>query len=245
MMGMPITLDLADEAPDATLIERVFDDFASVDATFSTYRPESEISRINRGELAPVDASADVHQILALAEQTRRETGGYFDIARDGAIDPSGIVKGWAIQRAAQILWDAGARRFFVDAGGDIQTSGGRADGSPWRVGIRSPFNMHEIVRVVYLTTGAIATSGTSIRGQHIYNPKRPGEPITEIVSLSVVGATIYDADRYATAAFAMGRAGIAFIESLPGFEGYMIDAHGIATYTAGFAQYLAPPTAA
>ncbi|MGH7193526.1 MAG: FAD:protein FMN transferase, partial [Candidatus Saccharimonadales bacterium] len=82
-------------------------------------------------------------------------------------------------------------------------------------------------------------TSGTAIRGQHIYDPHRPDKPIEEIVSLTVIGPDIYEADRFATAAFAMGKAGIGFIGSLDGFEGYMIDAAKQATFTDGFEGYV------
>jgi len=239
LMGMPITLEVADIVATEATFEAVFGYFESIDATFSTYKQHSEISRINRRELAVVQASADMRTIFALAEQTRQQTYGYFDIARGGHYDPSGIVKGWAIDRAADILRDHGFGNFYIDAGGDIQVAGRNAQGEYWRVGIRNPFNLHEIVKVLAVTDCGVATSGTSIRGQHIYNPKDPGQPIAEIVSLTVIGPDIYEADRFATAAFAMGRAGIMFIEQLDGFEGYLIDAHGQATYTSGFARYI------
>jgi FAD:protein FMN transferase len=169
-----------------------------------------------------------------LAEATRRAMGGYFDILYDGVCDPSGIVKGWAIDRAAALLRARGLANFYIDAGGDIAVAG-LHDGAPWRVGIRNPFNRQQIVKALAVTDCGVATSGTAIRGQHIYNPLDPGAAIHDIVSLTVIGPNICDADRFATGAFAMGRAGIAFIEGLLGFEGYMIDAQGIATYTSGF----------
>ena len=181
-MGMPVTVEVADAGATAELIERVFAYFEYIDATFSTYKPSSEISRINRGELAIAQASADMRTIFRLAEQTRGETAGYFAIARDGGYDPSGIVKGWAIDRAADILRDGGCANFYVDAGGDVQLAGHNAEGQDWRVGIRNPFNLHEIVKALALTDCGVATSGTSIRGQHIYDPNRPGQPLTESV---------------------------------------------------------------
>jgi thiamine biosynthesis lipoprotein len=116
--------------------------------------------------------------------------------------------------------------------------AGNHSHGQPWRVGIRNPFNTNEIVKVLAVSDCGVATSGSYIRGQHIYNPKNKGQPLAEIVSVTVIGPTIYDADRFATAAFAMGRAGIRFIEQLEGFEGYMIDRRGLATFTSGFARY-------
>ncbi len=185
------------------------------------------------------DASPDMRTVLALAEDMRLKTGGYFDVARDGRIDPLGLVKGWALSGAAQMLRDAGCRDFYVEAGGDFQASGHNAAGARWRVGIRSPFDTREIVKVLAISDRGVATSGTYIRGQHIYNPVTGGLPDPEILSLTVVGADVCQADSYATAAFAMGRKGISFIASLEGFEGYMIDGAGRATFTRGFSRYI------
>ncbi|HNP73503.1 MAG TPA: FAD:protein FMN transferase [Kouleothrix sp.] len=239
IMGMPVSVEVADAAVPNGIFEQVFAFFTSVDAVFSTYKPESEISRINRGALTLAEASHDMRTIFALAEQTRQETGGYFDIARGGAYDPSGIVKGWAIYQAAQIMRLAGCRNFYVDAGGDIQATGCNRHGQPWRVGIRSPFAINQIVKVLAVSDRGVATSGTSIRGEHIYNPMVAGPLATDAVSLTVIGPNIYEADRFATAAFAMGAAGILFIERLEGFEGYLIDRHGQATFTSGLGRYI------
>ena len=94
-------------------------------------------------------------------------------------------------------------------------------------------------MKVLAVTDKGIATSGTAIRGQHIYDPHHPDTPLQDIVSLTVIGPNVYEADRFATAAFAMGKRGIYFIERLPGFEGYMIDASARATFTSGFERYV------
>ncbi len=240
LMGMPITVQVQDDTATEADIEDVFAYFQTVDDRFSTYKETSEVSRLNRGELAPEDYSADLAAVLALAERTKRETGGYFDIQRDGYRDPSGIVKGWAILRAAELLRERGRKHFYVDAGGDVQVAGSNR-GAAWRVGIRNPFDRRQIVKVLALTDCGVATSGTAIRGQHIYNPFDRGAPIRDVVSITIVGPNVCDADRFATAAFAMGRKGIHFVEELRGFEGYMIDAAGIATYTRGFERYVIP----
>jgi thiamine biosynthesis lipoprotein len=135
-------------------------------------------------------------------------------------------------------LKDAGFTNFYIDAGGDIEVAGNK-DGEPWRSGIRNPFNRKENVKVLAVTDKGIATSGTAIRGQHIYNPQNPDTLLQDIVSLTVIGPNVYEADRFATAAFAMGRRGIYFIEQLPAFEGYMIDASARATFTSGFERYV------
>lgn len=245
IMGMPVTVEVAGPSKHEDL-EEVFAYFASVDERFSTYKKDSEIMRINRGELAERDYSAPMREVLALAEQTKKETNGYFDIRqprrlpadRQGSLDPSGIVKGWAIRNAAQMLLSKGYRDFYVDAGGDIESHGANAAGAPWSVGIRNPFNRGEVVKTVYPRGAGVATSGTYIRGQHIYNPHQPGARIDDIVSLTVIAPNVLEADRLATAAFAMGARGIGFIASLPHCEGYQIDAAGTATMTPGLGRY-------
>src|SRR3989441_1352898 len=238
LMGMPITVEVVDPGVTEADIENVFASFRAVDDTFSTHKEHSEISKINRGELCEEEYSDEMKTILALSEQTRQETRGYFDIYHNGIADPSGIVKGWAILQAAHMLKEAGFTNFYIDAGGDIEV-GGKKGGNSWRIGIRTPFNRKEIVKVLAVTDKGIATSGTAIRGQHIYNPHNPVTPLQEIVSLTAIGPNVYEADRFATAAFAMGKRGIYFIEQLPGFEGYMIDASARATFTSGFERYV------
>lgn len=241
IMGMPIEIEIVGKEVKNTL-DAAFAYLVAVDERFSTYKETSEISRINRGELSSAAASTDMREVFALAEKTKGETNGYFNIRRpDGLIDPSGIVKGWAIRNTATLIRNAGYENFFVNAGGDIAMSGTNAEGKEWSVGIRNPFNTNEIVKVVYPRGKGIATSGSYIRGDHIYNPHAPEQEIKEIVSISVIGPNVLEADRFATAAFAMGKAGIAFIENLPGFEGYAIDAKGIATMTSSFAVYTQP----
>ena len=241
LMGMPVTVEVADKNVSQKDIDVIFDYFKYIDETFSTYKPSSEIMKINHGELKLENASVDMQEIFRLAEETKKQTNGYFDIRNSrGILDPSGIVKGWAILKAAKLLEKMGFKNFFVDAGGDIQTKGKNSEGKLWQIGIQDPFSKTpSIVKVLEINDKGVATSGTYVRGQHIYNPHNRDEIFDEIVSLTVVGPDIYEADRFATAAFAMGKRGIMFIQSLPGFEGYIIDKNGIATETLGFQNYL------
>lgn len=235
IMGMPIIV----EVPGGSQadLDAVFSYFADIDRRFSTYKSDSEISRLNRGEV--VDLSPLMQEVFAIAEQTKRETGGFFNIKRpDGCLDPSGIVKGWAIQGAAKLLDIRGVQNYYIDAGGDIQTKGHNAQGREWRVGVRSPFAYNDIVKVIEPQGRGVATSGTSARGAHIYNPHAPAESLEEILSITVIGPDILEADRFATAAFAMGKKGIEFIESQPNLEAYHIDRSGMATMTSGFSRY-------
>jgi thiamine biosynthesis lipoprotein len=237
-MGMPIEIEIIDNNA-STALEAAFNYFVSVDTQFSTYKNDSEISQINRGEIIESEMSSEMHEIFELAEKTKKETDGYFNIRHpNGPIDPSGIVKGWAILNAAKIIRNAGYENFFVNAGGDIAMNGKNAKGEEWSFGIKNPFNTSEIVKIMYPRGKGIATSGSYLRGNHIYNPLNPKEALRDVVSITVIGPDVFEADRFATAAFAMGKEGILFIEQLPGFEAYMIDANGIATMTSGFSAY-------
>jgi thiamine biosynthesis lipoprotein len=252
IMGMPITVVIPDrEQMDRgaqrgawfptleSAAEAVFESFRAVDERFSPYKESSETSRIDRGELAPQNASDEMKEVLRLAEDTRQRTDGYFDVRFNGRFDPSGLVKGWAIWKAAHLLDEDGFVSFCIEAGGDIEVRGANDLGQPWEVGIRSPFEPSLLIRKLHLHSCGIATSGTYIRGEHIWNP-RTGEAATEIASLTVVGPNVYEADRFATAAFAMGEQGIRFLAGVPDLEGYMVDSRGTATYTPGFTRYLA-----
>jgi thiamine biosynthesis lipoprotein len=237
IMGMPVTVEIPGGT--AVALESVFAHFVDVDQRFSTYKHDSEISRINRGEITLEEASDEMLEIFKLADDTRMQTAGYFDIhTPQGAIDPSGIVKGWAIKRAARLIEHLGFENYWVDAGGDVQTAGFNAKLRPWRVGIRSPFDRKDIVKIIVPRGRGIATSGTYMRGAHIYNPHAAAAVESPLVSLTVIAHDVYEADRFATAAFAMGSSGIHFVEKTPGLEAYTIDRHGIATMTMGLITY-------
>lgn len=239
LMGMPITIEVVGARSIAPL-EEAFAWFAEVDARFSPYRPDSELMRFNRGEIGRGALSPEMEEILALADETRRETLGYFDITRPGGgIDPSGIVKGWAIREAGRLIAWAGYPDHFVEAGGDVQCAGLNPAVRPWRIGIRNPFDLTQMVKVVEIGSGAVATSGDYVRGRHIYDPHSRAEARGRWVSLTVIAHDIYDADRLATAAFAMGEAGMIFLEQRTGIEAYAIAGDGMATMTSGFKAFL------
>jgi thiamine biosynthesis lipoprotein len=237
-MGMPITIQVTESAKQTDL-EAIFSYFESIDKRYSPYKEDSELSRINHG-LSIDEASSEMRYVLGLCEQTKTATNGYFDILNGSSIDTSGLVKGWAIQNAANQLKLAGFNNFFIEAGGDVAVSGHNDTDAAWQLGIRNPFNAQEIVKVLAVTNCGVATSGTYIRGGHIYDPLRNYKQPRGVQSLTIVGPNIYEADRYATAAFAMGTSGVSFIEQLEGFEAYMIDDQKIATYTSGFKKYVA-----
>jgi len=240
LMGMPVTVEIVDATASQDAINKVFEYFVYVDDKFSTYKTTSEITKINDGLLKLENASQDMKEVFLLCDKTKEETNGYFDIVnRDGKLDPSGLVKGWAIYNASELLKKLDFKNFYIEAGGDIQVQGCNGEGKAWKVGIKNPFNVKEVIKVVHLKNNeGIATSGSYERGNHIYNPKNKQDQLAEIVSLTVIGKNIYEADRFTTAAFAMQREGINFIEKLPDFEGYMVDKTGIATMTSGFSAH-------
>jgi thiamine biosynthesis lipoprotein len=234
VMGMPVTVDVRDEHAQNSALEEVFADLRFVDQTFSTFIPDSEVSRVDRGELTLDDASLPVRQVLNLCRLYEMATEGYFSAWHTGRLDPSGLVKGWAIERACVILEAHGYRHYFVEAAGDVRTRRPASTGRPWRIGIRHPAERDKVARVILADDLAVATSGTYEKGAHVQNPVT-GRPATHWLSLTVVGSDIVEADVYATAALAMGRPGLDFIESLPRFEAYAIDANLRTTWTSGF----------
>jgi FAD:protein FMN transferase len=238
IMGMPVKIEVIEKSVTEEDINEIFSYLHYIDKKFSIFKTDSEISQINSGELTIQNASKLMQQILKLCEETKRETNGYFDININGKLDPSGIVKGYAISQGARLLKKKGFKNFSVEIAGDIQISGKNSLGQSWRIGIQNPFNLKEIIKVVYLSNKGIATSGNYQRGEHIYDPVSR-KKANEIASVTVITDDVYDADRFATAAFAMGEGGISFLEKIKGIEGYMVTKSKSAILTNGFEKYL------
>lgn len=229
IMGMPVILMSPDNITPSEL-EKIFDFLRYVDKQYSPFIDTSIVTKINHQQVAENKYDDELREILAWADKTKAESAGSFDVWHNDTFDPSGIVKGWALQKASDMLRTI-TTNFYIEAGGDIQVSGLNDISKPWRIGIRNPFDRRQNVAIIELADYAVATSGTAIRGQHIYDPVSE-KTLEDIVSVSVVAPAIIDADRMATAAFAMGTRGIQFIENMLGYEGYMIDKDGIATMT-------------
>jgi FAD:protein FMN transferase len=209
-----------------------------VDATFSTYRDDSDVSRFGRGSLPLAQAAPELAEVLAACRAVSELSGGYFTTTPGGRFDPSGYVKGWAIERAAGMLTAAGSAEHSVNGGGDVQCVGERSRGQPWRIGIAHPLRPGTLALVVTGRDFAVATSGVAERGAHIINP-HTGLPASGLASITVVGAGLALADAYATAAFAMGPAARDWLETLPGFEALAITPQGAAWQTTGFHAYV------
>jgi thiamine biosynthesis lipoprotein len=236
IMGLPIVVDVRDDDDSGAALDELFDWLRWVDATFSTFKEDSEIGRINRGELRRRDAHAQVREVLARCERLRDETDGYFDMhTPDGSIDPSGLVKGWAVDRAAAILDEAGLHNYAVSAGGDMRVLGRAVPELAWRVGIQHPLDRQQVAAVIETTNLAIATSGAYARGDHVWNP-HSGRAPKGILSVTIVGPELATADAYATAAFAMGpNLAPHWTARLKGYEAMTILADETVFRTGGF----------
>jgi thiamine biosynthesis lipoprotein len=235
-MGTAISVDVRD-VPSPLVVDRVFDWFRWVDDTFSTYKSESPVSRLARGEITPAECDDTVRRVLDRCEEVRRATGGFFDARASGTLDPSGLVKGWSVEVASEMMVEAGSNSHCINAGGDIRMRGEPEPGRPWRVGISHPLAPGRLTVVVTGRDLAVATSGTAERGLHVTNPFTR-RPAGALASVTVVGPDLTLADSYATAAMAMGFDAPAWLARLGDHEAYLIDAGGHAWWTAGFPRH-------
>jgi thiamine biosynthesis lipoprotein len=239
VMGTVISFDLrfADEGQRPQLRTAVGDAVAwlhRVDDVFSTYRHDSQISRLGRGELRLADCDGDVAEVLELCAQVGRESNGYFSSNYGGKLDPTGLVKGWAIQRASERLSAAGSAHHLINGGGDIQAVGGSAPNVAWQVGIAHPLARGAFASLVEITDGAVATSGIAERGAHIVDPFT-GQPAVTLASVTVVGCDLIRSDAYATAAIAMGGRAHGWLESRQDYEAFAVAANGHGWWTSRY----------
>jgi len=224
VMGTAVSFDIRSSIADEALTEAVAL-LHWVDRTFSVFRPDSQISRIGRGGLAADDAEPEVREVLVACEALRAATEGWFQhepaVRLDRPLDPSGYVKGWAIQRAADVLRFSGATDFCVSGGGDVVTSGHPAAGRPWQVGVRHPLDREEIAAVIEVRDAAVATSGAYERHEHIWS-NRSSE--ASLLSVTVVGPDLGLADGLATAIFSAGTIDVPWLPKFPDHEVLVID---------------------
>ena len=235
IMGMPVVVDVRDDGVDPAIVDQVFDWLRHVDAVFSTYKDDSEISRLERGELLLEDAQPDVRAVLERCAELREQTDGYFDAHYAGRLDPSGLVKGWAVDRAAAILDESGVQNYAVSAGGDMRVRGGALPDAAWRIGIQHPHHRDQVAAVIETRDLAVATSGEYARGEHVWDPHRAAPP-SGVLSVTITGPDLATADAYATAAFAMGERGPHWTARLRGYKAMTILADERVLSTPGFA---------
>jgi FAD:protein FMN transferase len=237
VMGTAISIDVRDVNITPSALDDVFAWFRRVDETFSTYKENSPISRLGRGEITVAGCDPDVGWILDRCEEIRKATGGYFDCRASGPLDPSGLVKGWSVEVASAMLVERGSANHCINAGGDIRLRGEPEPGRPWHAGIAHPLVPGGLTVIVAGRDLAVATSGTAERGLHVINP-RDGRPAAALASVTVVGPELTLTDSYATAAVAMGLDAPEWLDSLVDHDGYLIDAGGHVWWTVGFARY-------
>ena len=243
IMGLPVSVHLRGPRPRgaqaAGVVREVFALMREVDALFSTYRADSEVSRINAGTLALADVHPLVREVNDLAVIARARTGGLFDVhlpVHGGrTFDPSGLVKGWAIERAASLLAALTEHDFCLNVGGDVTVGCARADAEPWRVGVEDPRQPGALLGVLERRGGGVATSGTAARGAHLVDPRDGSRP-TALMSVTVVGPSVMWADVLATAAFVRGADAADWVRRQLGHEAVVVRADGTVVQTPGLA---------
>jgi thiamine biosynthesis lipoprotein len=241
IMGMPISIHLRGSAPEpvrVAAVEAVYAELREVDRIFSTYREDSDVNGVDRGEMTVDQCDPSMREVLDLCELARVRTDGYFDIwlpRADGTVhlDPSGLVKGWATQRAARRLAQLDGDDHYLNAGGDMALHCATPDSPPWRIGVEHPDQPGGLLGVLPLTGGGIATSGTAQRGAHIVDPTT-GQAVTAIRSVTVVGPSLLWADVYATAACARGAEGFDWLATMDGYEALVLLIDGSVRMTPG-----------
>ncbi|MET7488038.1 FAD:protein FMN transferase [Streptomyces sp. NPDC005538] len=246
VMGTVFSFDIRGGEPEAvrTALEQAVAQLHRVDEVFSTYRDDSQLSRLARGELTVAECDAEVAEVLELGAEAERVSAGWFSTRYEGRLDPTGIVKGWAAERAAGLIAAAaGVSGVSVNGGGDVQMFGMPDPHRPWRVGVSDPLRPGGLAAVISAAGAdelAVATSGTAERGAHIVDPSTGKSAVTDLVAVTVVAPRLTWADCWATAAFAMGsREGLAWLESLPDVEALLITAGDEVRCTDGLAARL------
>ena len=216
IMGLPISIDIPD-CDDETVFEAAFGRLKEIDERFSTYKPDSEVSKFAAGKIAGTDMSDELKEVIEACREAQKMTDGYFSAWSAGAFDPSGYVKGWAIAEAGKVIEGKGFKTYCIGAGGDILARS--SSDKVWNIGIQDPYDKTKILNKLSISNGAVCTSGNYERGAHIINPKT-NQPARELSSVTVMGPDIIWADVLATAIFAMGaKKGSEFINTQPDYR--------------------------
>ncbi|MFI1050225.1 FAD:protein FMN transferase [Streptomyces griseoruber] len=246
VMGTVFSFDVRGGEPQAVRValDEAVASLHRVNEVFSTYCEGSQVSRMARGELTVGECDPEVAEVLELGAEAERASDGWFSLRYEGRLDPTGIVKGWATERAARLISGVpGVSGVSVNGGGDVQLLGVPGPERPWRVGVSDPLRPGGLAAVVSAAGAdelAVATSGTAERGAHIVDPRTGRSAVTDLVAVTVVAPRLTWADCWATAAFAMGsREALAWLESLPDVEALLITAGDEVRCTGGLARRL------
>lgn len=234
VMGTVVSFDVRGGGDHVAAIEAAVAWFQAVDARFSTYRMDSEVSRFTRGEVDLQSVSADFAEVHSACETVRALSAGAFDADLHGGYDPSAFVKGWSVDRAGAILTAHGCMTWSVNAGGDVRVASAAGTTAPWRIGVQHPFEPTALATVLVARHLAVATSGRYERGDHIHDP-RTGAAAAGVASTTVIGADLGLADAYSTAAFVLGPDGPAWVAGIDGYECSTVFEDGRVVSTGGF----------
>ncbi|MFL6065157.1 MAG: FAD:protein FMN transferase [Friedmanniella sp.] len=235
VMGMPVSLALrgrhADTDEGRAAWDEVIAELRVADRTFSTYRADSVVSRLNRGELQAAACPPEVREVLALGEQAERESAGAFSVRLPGPdgrlrLDPSGVVKGWAVDRAARVQRRLDDTDFCLSAGGDMVCHTVDPRSPAWRIGVEHPHDVRRLVAMVPVRNGAVATSGTAHRGRHLVDARSGAAP-EGVASVTVIGPDLTWADIDATAAYAQGRGAACWLRDRRGRRAVVVWSDG------------------
>ena len=217
-----------------------------VDEVFSTWKPQSPVSRLRRGEIELEQAPPEVAEVLELCRRARAASDGWFDPwGLPGGVDPTGLVKGWGAERALDEIKAAGVPGAMVNAGGDIAVFGRPAPGQPWRIAVRDPRDAESLLLVVeFGGPGAVATSGRYERGDHLLAPDEvepeKAQPARGLLSATVIGLDLTFADALATALFVSEGRLLERLGRLRGYHGIVVDLDGALHASPGFPFRLA-----
>jgi FAD:protein FMN transferase len=239
IMGLPVSVlargEGAGSARADAAVRDVFAELVEADRVFSPYKTDSAVSRLGRGEVGWDDVDTVVREVADRCVRARDLTGGLFDAdLPGGGWDPSGLVKGWAVELAGERLRDVADLDWCLNAGGDVLLV--CPSDLPFTVGIQDPRDPGQVITSIARAGGAVATSGTAARGAHLYDPRTGGPVQTRWLSVSVSGPSLEYADVLATAAFVAGEEWSDVLAALPGYEGLGILADGNLFATAGWA---------
>jgi FAD:protein FMN transferase len=203
------------------------------DAILSTWDSQSPVSRFRRGEAGLGDLPPEVAQVVAECHAARQASGGWFDPwAMPGGFDPTGLAKGWAVDRALDVLRRSGMAGAMVNGGGDLAAFGAPAPGRRWRVGIRHPWSAATLAGIIEVEA-AVATSGSYERGAHLIDPAT-GLASGRAASATVTGPSLALADALATAVAVGGDEVLAVVGGIEGYAAYLIRPDGSETDTGG-----------
>ncbi len=236
IMGLTIAIEILDNCKSED-IDEALEVFHKIDKTLSPYRHSSEIYKLNAKKIKLDEVSPLTKKVLALCDQTKKETNGFFDIVIEGHSDPSGLLVGYSIQEAVELLHKKGYKNFYISAGNDLYVSGFK-NGSKWKVELPNPSPKNLRKQGLYVTSKAVSTSGQGAKGIVVYNPLRK-KIVNDVLSVTAISNSALDSDRFSTAGFAMGEKGIDFLEKKEGIEAYMVLRDGTELVTSGFNEFM------